>query len=322
MHPKTPSLSVLLASYNGEKFIAQQIRSIVAQTYTDFQLIICDDNSQDATVNIIQTFLSKYPNIVLHRNKTTLGYVRNFEKLIGLCHTPYIALCDQDDIWERNKLEKQMRHMQMSETKHPTLPVLIHSDLTVHDANGSKLYPSYFTYRGYVLGKRKDLGHILGPCGVMGNTILFNHALKKLILPFPPMLKNHDYWIALVCELFGTRVTLDTPLVQYRLHTDNASNPLIATTATQHSMQYHLRCLRGICRLPYTGTQRENVLEYLLEHYTVDDEARRIIEAFLKYLRLQGSKSSRIYDMMRYAYVKKHIPFQIKTALKILFKSQ
>ena len=322
MRPNTPSLSVLLASCNGEKFIAQQIRSIVAQTYTDFQLIICDDNSQDATIQIIQTFLSKYPNIVLHRNKTTLGYVRNFERLIGLCHTPYIALCDQDDIWECDKLEKQMQHMQLSETKHPTQPVLIHSDLSVHDTNGSKLYPSYFAYRGYVLGNKKDLGHILGPCGVMGNTVLFNRALKNLILPFPPMLKNHDYWIALVCELFGTRVTLDTPLVQYRLHTDNASNPLIATTATQHSMQYYLRCLRGICRLPYTGTQRENVLEYLLEHYTVDDEARRIIEAFLKYLRLQGSKSGRIYDMMRYAYVKKSIPFQIKTALKILFKSQ
>lgn len=321
MHSDTPSLSVLLASCNGEKFIAQQIRSIMAQTYTDFQLIICDDNSRDATVRIIQTFQSKYPNIILHRNTTTLGYVKNFEKLIGLCHTPYIALCDQDDIWEPEKLAQQMYHMHQTETKQPALPVLIHSDLSVHDANGNRLYPSYFAYRGYVLSNQKDLGHILGPCGVMGNTVLFNRALQKRILPFPPMLKNHDYWIALVCELFGTRVTLDTPLVQYRLHTDNASNPLIATTATQHSMQYYLRCLRGSCRLPYVGTQRENVLEYLLEHYTLDDEAKRIIEAFLKYLRLQGSKSDRIYDMMRYSYVKKGVLFRVKTALKILLKS-
>jgi len=188
MHHNTPPLSVLLASYNGERYIEEQLKSIAAQTYTDFQLIICDDNSQDETVRIIEKFRAKHPRIVLHQNTTTLGYVKNFEKLIGLCHTPYMALCDQDDIWKPDKLEKQMQYMHMTEAENKTVPVLIHSDLSVHNANGTQLHPSYFAYRGYALGSKKDLGHILGPCGVMGNTILFNQALKKLILPFPPML--------------------------------------------------------------------------------------------------------------------------------------
>jgi len=322
MRHNTPPLSVLLASYNGERYIEEQLKSIAAQTYTDFQLIICDDNSQDETVRIIEKFRAKHPRIVLHQNTTTLGYVKNFEKLIGLCHTPYMALCDQDDIWKPDKLEKQMRYMHMTEAENKTIPVLIHSDLSVHNANGTQLHPSYFAYRGYALGSKKDLGHILGPCGVMGNTILFNQALKKLILPFPPMLTNHDYWIALISELFGTRVTLDTPLVRYRLHTHNASNTQASLSSRKHYLQFYLQCMRGDCRLPYTDSGREAVLQYLLDNYVVKKEAEDTIAAFLHYLRQQGSRSTRIYAMIRYAYVKKSIPFQIKTALKILFKSR
>ena len=99
-------ISVAMATYNGEKFIREQLDSILAQTITDWELIVCDDVSTDSTIAILEEYANKDGRIQIHKNKVNLGFKRNFEKAISLCSGDYIALCDQDDIWKHDKVEK------------------------------------------------------------------------------------------------------------------------------------------------------------------------------------------------------------------------
>jgi rRNA maturation RNase YbeY len=98
-------ISICLASYNGEKYIKEQIDSILEQSFEDFELIIQDDCSNDKTVEIVREYLKKDDRILLYENQKNLGYVKNFETLIKKANGDFIALCDQDDIWHRDKLK-------------------------------------------------------------------------------------------------------------------------------------------------------------------------------------------------------------------------
>ena len=98
-------ISIAMATYNGERFIVDQINSIISQSITDWELIICDDCSTDGTINILNTYEEKDSRIKVFRNEQNLGYARNFEKAISLCVGDYIALADQDDIWLPNHLK-------------------------------------------------------------------------------------------------------------------------------------------------------------------------------------------------------------------------
>ena len=105
-----PKVSIVLCSYNGEQYLSEQIESILDQSYKDFELIICDDQSSDNSFNIINDFAKKDARIKAHSNSNNLGYVKNFEKGISLAKGDYIALSDQDDVWALDKIEKLLEH--------------------------------------------------------------------------------------------------------------------------------------------------------------------------------------------------------------------
>ena len=98
-------ISIAMATYNGEKFIEEQLDSILAQTIKDFEIVICDDCSNDRTFFILEQYAKKYPLIKLHKNTKNLGFRENFLQAINLCTGDFIALCDQDDIWNEKHLE-------------------------------------------------------------------------------------------------------------------------------------------------------------------------------------------------------------------------
>ncbi len=101
----TPLVSVAMCTYNGERFLAQQLDSIINQTYTNIEIVICDDGSTDKTIQMIQEYQKKFATIKLYQNKTNLGFVQNFAKAISLTTGDYVATSDQDDIWLKNKIE-------------------------------------------------------------------------------------------------------------------------------------------------------------------------------------------------------------------------
>ena len=314
MQNSKPYIAVCMATYNGEAYIAEQIESIFAQTYSYFKIYIADDQSHDKTSVIVRSFQKRYPDKIslIHRTKH-VGVVKNFELLLEACSEAYIVLADQDDIWEKYKLEVQLKAMLELEEISQEKRCLVHSDLSVINQDALKLYDSYFNFRGYKLDECKDLGHILGPSGVMGNTIMINAKLRDKILPFPPSLEIHDYWIGVVAELYGSRRTLSKPLVRYRIHKNNASNSLKSIDSKVSIRRWLHRDLR----LPYMESTRAGLMQFLLtERLTKED--RHYIEAFYKYLTFSKSRISLYMDLLRYSLVKRSLKFRVLLLLKIL----
>ncbi len=310
------TVAVLMTTYNGEKFLKQQLDSILSQTYQNFKLYISDDNSSDSTVQIISKYQNNHPDKIFYKvNQNNIGFVENFENLIAQSDENYMALSDQDDIWRSDKLELEMQEMLAFEKIDENRAYLVHTDLLMIDEKGKLLNSSYFKYRNYSLKNTKDLGHILGPCGVMGNTLLLNKKLKNLILPFPDNLDVHDYWIALNCELFGTRKTLNTPLVQYRIHQNNSSNS--TNILTKNSL---LKLNRDI-KLPNLETKREYFLIDLYKKIENEDDLK-ILDAYIDYLELKKSRLGIYFNLIKYSLVKRDTLFRIKLFMKIVVSNR
>lgn len=312
---ENPTVAILIATYNGEKFLKQQLDSILQQTYQNFKIYVCDDNSSDSTSKILKEYQLTYSDKITYNiNAKNIGFIKNFENLIKGCTEKYIALSDQDDIWIETKLEIQMNELLSLEALKASA-YLIHSDLSVIDKNNNLTHNSYFKYRGYKLNNTKDFGHILGPSGVMGNTILFNNALKKIVLPFPAKLDVHDYWIGINCELFGVRKTIDLQLVKYRIHDSNSSNSI-----NNLSKKKSLYLDRDI-RLPNLETNRKYFLPELYKNIeSVNDT--KILTAYLKYLNFNQNRLLTYRELIKYSLVKRSYLFRIKLFFKILFTNR
>lgn len=318
MNTKKAVISIAMATYNGQKFLTQQIDSILNQSYKNLELIICDDISTDKTIEIIEGYIKKYDFIKLYKNEINLGFVKNFEKAIGLCSGKYIALSDQDDIWELNKLELYINEIQKIEKENIDLPVMIHSDLITIDSMSKVIEKSYFEFRNYNFKAKKSIGTMLGPCGVMGNTILFNKELKKYILPFPDNLAFHDYWIAVVNELLGKRITLYDKLVMYRVHETNSSNSEKNISRKKSLVNSIKTVLTRDFTLPYKTTIRKETIKELLKRFNLLKEDRKIVEIFVKYLSSNLNKLHAIYFMIKYNYIKTGLKYRLSVFLKVL----
>ncbi len=314
MTENRPFIGICLASHNGEKYIAEQLDSIFAQTYQHFRLYISDDRSSDSTLTIIKHFQKRFPGKVeLVVNEKQLGVLKNFEQLLYLCDEKYIALCDQDDVWEADKLQVQIDAMRELESRYPKMPCLVHSDLSMIDKDSRLLDDSYFRFRGYRLEDKRDLGHILGPSGVMGNTVLINAELSIKALPFPSALDVHDYWLGIVAELYGKRETIRRPLVRYRIHNENMSNSL----QNVQSKGSRWGWLKRDLRLPYLDSKRDKVMAALLER-ELSKEDEKQIRAFYDYLTFSKSRLMMFSDLMRYSLVKRGIWFRVRLFAKMM----
>ena len=102
---------IVLTTYNGEKFIREQLDSILANTFQDVMVEICDDGSTDSTLDIAREYVERYDQISLYQNEKNLGYTKNFLEGIRRSRSPYVMLCDQDDIWHKDKIEKTLRRI-------------------------------------------------------------------------------------------------------------------------------------------------------------------------------------------------------------------
>ncbi len=306
---KNNEISVALTTYNGEKYIRDQIVSIEEQSLVPYEIIICDDNSSDETVHIIMQLQEIYSNIKLYKNEVQLGLNGNFEQAISLCCGNYIALSDQDDIWLKDKLKIELQLLQAHEKEGE--PILVHSDLEMIDENKGRLHDSFFTYRGISYPDSKGLSRVISHNGVMGNTILMNRDLVELALPFPERLQYHDYWLPIISEIYGQRITCEKALVQYRIHEHNSSN----SRASLHKGK------KSKLTLPFCNQNKEYVLQYLLNSYEVDPKDRKIIEAFIMYLENSGYWFMQIYNMERYNLIRKERRYRMGLYSKIFLRS-
>jgi len=205
------TISVVMATYNGGQYLREQLNSIVSQTLQPTEIIIQDDYSSDNTVDIILEYTSLLP-ITLEINPRNLGYIQNFERALAKAQGEYIALCDQDDIWESNKLELLMDRLR----EH----TLVYSNSLLIDTRGHSLSTTLSDkLKNRFISIYSPLSFIHDNC-VSAHAMLFHHSLKKQLLPFPKHL-YFDAWIAANAASMGGVLYLDLPLVRYRQHSSN-----------------------------------------------------------------------------------------------------
>lgn len=213
---------ILMATYNGEKYIEGQLKSIINQSFTDWKLIIRDDCSYDCTVDIIKKYVFLDERISLIEGKENLGQAANFSFLLGeVLNKNYVMFCDQDDIWTENKVEISIDVMKSLENEKGTEePILVYTDLRYVNNNLEDI-------KGIYSKKHKNnLRSILGSNYIYGCTIIINSALKNISYPIPAEAQNHDYWIALNAALYGSIIQVRKKTILYRQHNNNVTGGL------------------------------------------------------------------------------------------------
>ena len=215
-------LSIALATYNGEQFIRDQLESIRVQSRLPDELVVTDDCSTDLTLSILEEFAAEAPFPVrIERNEQTLGSTRNFEKAIGLCRGEIIALCDQDDVWLPQKLERLDQRFESDSEA-----ALVFTDALLVDERltplGLRLWQSVgfspAMQRRFVGGDQLRL--LLSRSFVTGATLAFRRSYRDLASPFPLDVPNHihDRWLVAVLAAVAKIGFIAEPLILYRQH--------------------------------------------------------------------------------------------------------
>jgi glycosyltransferase involved in cell wall biosynthesis len=217
-----PSVSVALCTYNGARYLEQQLASISSQTLPPDEVVVCDDGSQDGTLDLLRRFSRTvdFPVRVFENDGVRLGSTKNFEKAIGLCQREIVCLADQDDVWKPRKLA--VLHATLEE--YPDAGYVF-SDAELIDDIDSPIRTSLWEsvhFRGAVLGnfsKSMQVEALLHRSAVTGATMAFRRGLNSIILPISSYVV-HDYWISLLASCVGSYgVPIPESLIQYRQHT-------------------------------------------------------------------------------------------------------
>lgn len=205
-------ISVCMATYNGEKYIKEQLDSILCQIVENDEVIISDDSSTDNTVEIINAFNDD--RIKIYKNEKEKGYTRNFENALEKASGDIIFLSDQDDIWIEDKVKKMTEILENYD--------FVVSDNSIVNENLEVINKSHFeVYKT----KNGFLTNLLLPRYV-GACMAFKKNVLQKSLPFPnnAKLSAHDYWISLIAEMYFKSYKLDEQLLLYRRHGSNASS--------------------------------------------------------------------------------------------------
>jgi glycosyltransferase involved in cell wall biosynthesis len=213
-NPENPiKISIAMATFNGEKYLKEQLQSFTSQTRLPDELVVCDDFSSDRTIDILHDFSATAPfSVKVICNKRNLGYVKNFEKALSICAGNLIFLSDQDDFWLPKKIEIQSRYMEEVNT---SCWVSV-CDLEICDENLTR-------------SKRTKIGNILdGGVSIdehiVGCAMVLRRQCLELLLPIPEHEQGHDNWIARIVGCFGEKAIISEPLQLYRRHGENSSD--------------------------------------------------------------------------------------------------
>lgn len=218
------TVRILLAAYNGEAYLRQQLDSLLGQTCQDLQLIVSDDQSRDETPRILEEYAGKYPDKILHyRSGLRFGSAQgHFMHLLQtFADSDYIMFCDQDDVWHPDKVEKTLEKMKSVE-EDPSVPVLVYTDLRVVNGDLEQIDPSFMHY-ARIRGEDTRLTRLLARNVVTGCTVMINRALAALVCTQRDFsrVRMHDWYLAQLAAACGTLAYLPEATMDYRIHGSN-----------------------------------------------------------------------------------------------------
>lgn len=258
-----------MCTYNGARFLDEQLASLIAQSRRPDEVIVCDDGSTDSSVASLRSFAAKAPfSVLLHENKDRLGSTKNFELAISLCTGELIYLCDQDDIWDSEKIG-------LTETlfiANPNVSLVFTNAVVVDDNAQSLGYSLWETLRiDKKLQKRLQssgaLEVLLERPIVTGTTMAFRSRFRDLVIPIPDDISLiHDGWIALILSLVGPFDLIDRPLLKYRQHdaqqlgapdnTRPAISPILANANRRNDFESEIKKLEAVCERLQSNERR------------------------------------------------------------------
>jgi len=243
-----PLVSIALCTYNGAAYLKEQLDSLINQTYTNLEIIAVDDRSSDNTIEILHRYASDFPgrNIKVYSNEQNLGYTRNFEKAIGLCTGEYIALCDQDDIWDTDKINIMLGLIGNQ--------MLAYHDSEFVDEEGKPTGKKISDVRNCYSGS--DSRVFLFENCVLGHATIFKREMLNFLDRFNDTV-IHDRWLAYVATNNGSILFVDQPLVKYRQHRNANTNILqqervnTSKSNSVYKMQFQLDIATVLVNYPF-----------------------------------------------------------------------
>ena len=215
MSAAIPKVNILLSTYNGARFLWEQLDSLQSQDYPNISIYVRDDGSTDNTISLLQEYQAKYPNMKLATGKN-VGYIRSFYELVHSCggnDNELYAFCDQDDVWEPQKISRSVAMIQAS--LDPSMTVYF-SRMKLVDENlqqfGLSSNPRFIDFGSTLMGIS------------YGCTVVFSSGVRRLFLEANPSnMLAHDWWVCLIAASFGHLVYDIQPQVQYRHHGSNTT---------------------------------------------------------------------------------------------------
>lgn len=279
-----PAVCILMATYNGEPYIVEQIESIQAQTFKEWQLIVSDDGSTDGTVAVLKHAAEEDSRIVVLEGLAPMGSAReNFTRLVSYSNAPYVMFCDQDDVWSQDKIEVTLGAMQAEEDlRGSDTPLLIFTDMEVVDQNLKTIAPS-FIQRSHINPKRTKFMQVVAQALGAGCTMMANQSLINLfkMSSYDPRIIMHDWWISLIAAAFGTITYLDKPTSKYRQHGSNSvgSNSFSPLKSARNADAMRDRVL---------ATTEQAACFYDSFSGLLADEDRRSLEAYISIPKISG----------------------------------
>ncbi|AND64626.1 hypothetical protein AX766_09445 [Flavobacterium covae] len=290
-------IAVLLPTYNGAKFIKEQIDSILNQSHQNIELLIRDDSSTDNTIEILRSIASQDNRVKLFEDSSgNLGLVKSIEYLLSETNCEWIMFSDQDDVWFDTKIEEFYKVAIVCDHK---IPSIIHSDAIVTNEKliGNKRF----------LGSRplkNGVENSLFLFSVQGCSMMINNVLKESLFPFPKEAYLHDRYIHLVVELIGKRLYIDKPLMWYRQHGGN----VVGT----NSLFKKIKNLFFIKQNYFLPVDKD------LVNYVFESKAPNHV-LFACYKAITSSHISRFKKMV--LLYKFDIPMRLKEKILLLFKN-
>lgn len=306
-------VGILLATYNGEKYLKEQLDSIIDQTYKNWIIYISDDHSTDNTTDIICEYKELYKDkivVIENENKLSsakMNFANLFEKVDKL---DYYIFCDQDDVWDKEKITKLLYSIKKEEKLSKDLPILVYSDLKIVDEKLDIISDSLVRYENKFLPKNNIFNHILIENYFPGCAIMFNAKLKDKVKDIYSECEMHDWWLTLVAAFCGKIVYIDEPLHLYRQHTNNT----IGAKRDKNIVQTYFTRMKKIFKFSNMHNTWKKYQQVTLKQaeelkYRYKDEQNENIEVLNKFIEIMKTQNrfKRFILLLKNKYIPREV---------------
>lgn len=303
-------VSIAMATFNGEKYLSQQLDSIIQQTYRPIEVVIVDDESSDRTIEIIQSYIERYSFISLHQNPQNIGVVATFNQAISLCKGEFVALSDQDDVWFDNKVEVLVSNIGDN--------WLIHSDALITDSNLQVIANSHFKFSNKP--NNLEFSDYLISNNVTGCCAMFSRKLLDLAMPIPQGFYIHDHYFAIMAAFYNKITFYANDLIYYRQHDNSTIGAIrpdfdrLVNNCKQKALSYQILLdkveLRDNQELSFFQKYMQSIYQkkwigfFNLLHLFSYKQWLKLFGAYILLSRLFGDRLPRFVFGIRYSFIR------------------